>query len=317
MKLGSYIFTGTVVVALVLGTGVVAAAAPTRDTGTAVMVQEDGATVTFEQQAPVEAEADDVVAVAESQPSAEVLMSDEPSVVVVQPQVVGQDEQAILAMYGMAVARTFIYEVLQKHTPMDENTPQRQALLRQIKLYGVLAVASVIAILGVTKGVIETAEGESSRLSNAFMFVTLLAGFTSYTIGCALTGQAHLEYTLERLGFLTEAELRALLKTCGNPSAKELAESLAAVQQWFVTIKSNLCAIGYQQTLPLFDTQLFQVIANVDEVLAEKALVDQKRHPTEQEIVAIQTKLAGALGDFAAYVLAVLNDKKGYLNQVS
>jgi hypothetical protein len=199
---------------------------------------------------------------------------------------------------------------------MSDNTAQRQALWKGILFCGGLTACSVIALFGVTKGFCDSFDRQGIWAKVA-MSMALVAGFSSFILAANLTQAAVFAYQGERQAFLTEAELQTLTKTFGSLKTNELAEGLAAVKQWFGTIQIKLCDLGFQKTLSLFDVQLHQAMVKVNEVLAEKALIDQKRHPTEQEVVEIQTKLAGALGAFAAYVLAVLNDKENYLKQAS
>lgn len=301
MKILTPFLRGVAVIAFI--SGVLQAAEPTVDTVDAASTQVSETTTASVPQASPDVVVGDAVGA---------------TVVSVQPQVIDQADQASLATYGMAVARCMIYEALQRHTPVDENTPQRQALWNGILFYGGLTACSVIAFLGVGKGFFDTlgAPGASVAIKVA-MSTALVAGFGSYVLTGGLTKRATDAYDGERQAFLTEAELQALLKAFGNSKANELTESLVAVKQWFSTIQSNLCDVGYQKTLSLFDVQLHQAIVKVNDVLAEKALIDQKRHPSELEVSAIQAKLAGALGNFAVYVLAVLNDKENYLRQAS
>jgi len=325
MKLKSYVFNGVAVAVVVLASGVLVAEELAIDTDTAVAIAADNAAVVAASQ-PFSG----AVAVA-PQPAIDAtgsagggVVSDVVGTVVatVHPQVIDPADQSNLATYGMAVARCMIYEALQKHTPMDDNTAQRQALWKGILFYGGLAVSSMLVPVGLllcsyvpsADEKVAPARGIAQNLgSRMIMMGMCITSLLTYFLSL----QSVAAYFSDRQTFLTEAELQALIKTFGSLKANELAESLTAVKQWFCTIQTNLCDLGFQKTISLFDVQLHQVMVKVNEVLAEKALIDQKRHPTEQEVVAIQTKLAGALGAFAAYVLAVLNDKENYLKQAS
>jgi hypothetical protein len=301
MKIMARFFYG--VAGVVLASGVLFAAEPATDTVVVADTQVAEPTVAVE-----------------PQPVADVAVSDVAGAAVasVQPQVIDQADQASLATYGMAVARCMIYEALQRHTPIDDNTPQRQVLWNGILFYGALTTCSAIAFFGGGKGCIDIlGVNEASVSVIVAMSTVLVAGFVSSILACDLTKKAIDAYEGERQAFLTEPELQAMLKSFGKPKASTLTESLAAVKQWFSTIQSNLCDLGYQKTLSLFDVQLHQVMVKVNDVLAEKALIDQKRHPSEQEVAEIQAKLAGALGNFAVYVLTVLNDKENYLRQAN
>jgi hypothetical protein len=316
MKIVSRFFNGIAIAVLASGVLVAAESAIDTDAASTVTALVAEATVAVEPQVA----ADGATVTSESQAVTDVPVSGATSTVAtVQPQVIDPADQANLAIYGMAVARCMIYEALQRHTPMGYDTAKGQALMKDILFYGGLMVCSLLASaadVGVLVGVASSrASIDGTFVVGAMLLFMPVLG--SFLMAGALTKQACVAYQNERQAFLTEVELQALIKTFGSLKTNEFAESLTAVKKWFVTIQSNLCDLGYQKTLSLFDVQLHQIMVKVNDVLAEKALIDQKRHPTEQEVVEIQTKLAVALGAFAAYVLAVLNDKENYLKQAN